>query len=256
MALKDFTKEKYDIIIQAGQSNSDGSAWGDIDPADEYKPRPEVWHMTQDFYIELARELAAGNTVRSHYGLQFANAYINAGMLDEGRKILILRTSVGGTGFLDNHWKLTDDHYLRMIEMTRTALEINPENRLVALLWHQGENDATLKASYDVHYNNLSTLLNSVRKEFGVPNLPFVAGNFVQKWREDNAEICEPVIKAIRAVCDEENAAFVETDGLKSNAQDETNPLYEGVDTIHFCRSAINELGKRYFAAYEKIVKK
>lgn len=252
MPLRDFTKEKFDIIIQAGQSNSDGTAFGHIDTP--YQPKGEVWHFTGDFTIEIAREMVNGNNIQSHYGFAFADEYIKAGRLKEGRKLLIIRSSIGGTGFLDNHWKLTDDLYLRMLKMIDSALELNSENRLVAFLWHQGETDAILNASYEVHTKHLTDLVSSVRERYNVPDLPFVCGDFVQHWKNDNAEICKPVIAAMRDFCKGENAAFVESEGLISNAQDEGNPCF-GFDTIHFCRKAIYELGRRYYTAFESIVK-
>ena len=250
MSLIDFTKEKYDIIIQAGQSNSDGTAFGTID--EPYQPKHNVWHMNGNFTMEIARELVNGNNIQSHYGFAFADEYLKAGRLAEDRKLLILRTSVGGSGFLDNHWKLTDDLYLRMIEMIDTALALNPVNRLVAFLWHQGETDAILNASYEVHTKHLTDLVTSVRERYNVPSLPFICGDFVQHWKNDNAAICKPVIDAMRDFCKGENAAFVESEGLISNAQDEGNPSF-GFDTIHFCRKAIYELGRRYYAAFERI---
>ena len=51
--------------------------------------------------------------------------------MEPGRKILILRTAVGGTGFRDHRWGMTDDLYLQMMEMIRTALSLNPKNRNV-----------------------------------------------------------------------------------------------------------------------------
>ena len=245
--LHDFTQDKFDIIIQAGQSNADGTAFG---PADEpYTPDGRVWYMNENDTISLAVEKVNGNSIQSNFSLSFAREYIRTGRLAEGRKLLILRASIGGTGFLDNRWKLTDDLYLHMMEMIRTALALNPENRLVALLWHQGETDAIYHATYDQHYNHLATLLRSVRDTFSVPDLPFVAGDFVQQWIEANPQICAPVLKAIRAVCaDLGHCSFVETDGLKSNDQELGTK-----DDIHFCRNAIYELGLRYFKAFTDI---
>jgi len=252
MPLRDFTKDKFDIIIQAGQSNSDGRGLGFVDHP--YTVNKLVWYLTPDYIIEPARETVQKNRILTNYSLAFAQKYLESGRLEEGRKLLILRTAVGGTGFLDNHWKLTDDLYLRMIEMIRTALALNPENHLVALLWHQGETDACHDASYDVHYEHLMTLVTSVRNMFHVPALPFVAGDFVQQWIAANEVICEPVVRAIRSVCrDAGHAAFVETDGLYSNAQDETNPRFGSDDTVHFCRSSLYELGYRYFDAFANL---
>ncbi len=247
--LHDFTNEKFDIIIQAGQSNAQGTSFGPTDAP--YQPDGRVWYMNEDDTLSLAVEKVNGNEVQGNFALPFAREYINAGRLAEGRKLLILRSAIGGTGFLDNRWKLTDDLYLHMMEMIRTALSLNPENRLVALLWHQGETDAIYNATYDLHYGHLSTLLSTVRKTFAVPDLPFIAGDFVQQWKDANIGICTPVVDAIRAVCrDFAPATFVETDGLKSNDQ----KLGTG-DTIHFSRRAIYELGVRYFEKFVEIAK-
>ena len=206
--------------------------------------------MNENDTISLAVEKVAFNGIQANFGLPFVREYIQRGYLAEGRNVLILRAAVGGTGFLDNRWKLTDDLYLHMMEMIRTALALNPENRLVALIWHQGETDAIYHATYDQHYNHLSTLLESVRNTFDVPALPFIAGDFVQQWIEANSEICAPVLKAIRAVCrDHAVCCFVETDGLKSNDQE-----FGGGDNIHFSRHSLYALGVRYFEEFVRIV--
>lgn len=255
--LKDFTEEKFDILIQAGQSNSEGFGIGDVDHP--YEPNDQVWYMNRDFTLSWAAESVMVNEIQSNFSLSFARNYLNAGLLKDGRKLLILRTAVGGTGFLDNHWKLTDDHYLRMMEMIRTALGLNKENRLIGLLWHQGETDATLKATYEVHYNHLMGLLRSVREEFNVPELPFIAGDFVHHWKNENLPICVPVVDAIRAVCrDCGYSAFIETDGLHSNRQELGRNTQCGPDVIedkiHFSRKSNYILGERYFDAFINII--
>lgn len=250
--LKDFTKEAFDIFIQAGQSNSEGYGFGEVE--NPYKPCEEVYYLTREFMIERAREQLTENKAQSNFGLPFVREYIERGMLKEGRKILIIRAAAGGTGFIDKRWGMKDDLYLRMIEMIKTALELNPENRLVALLWHQGETDAQKGASYDTHYNNLKNLVLSVRETFGAHDLPFIAGDFVHHWKNENIELCEPIINAIKAVCAEcTPSAFVESDGLCSNLEElGYNPL-GWTDKIHFSRVAIYKLAKRYFDAFVKI---
>ena len=253
--LKDFSKEKFDIIIQAGQSNSQGYGFG---PTDEpYQPSDKVWYLHNNMTLSIAAEKVINNGIQSNLGLSFAREYINGGRLADDRKLLIIRAAVGGTGFLDNHWKSTDDLYLKMMEMIDTALSLNPENRLVAMLWHQGETDATLKATYDQHYGHLSTLVNSVRESFSCPDLPFIAGDFVHHWRDANMEICTPVLDAIRAVCGKDRSGFVETDGLESNLQGNfEHPLGWRHDAIHFSRKSVYELGKRYYAKLCEITSK
>ena len=251
--LKDFTKERFDIIIQAGQSNSYGSGYGLTDKP--YEPTEQVWYLNFDFTVSLATETVVGNDIQSNFALSFAREYINSGKLEEGRKLLILRCPIGGTGFLDNRWNMTGDLYLRMMEMIPTALSLNEENRLVAFLWHQGETDAICGADYDTHYSNLMGLLRSVRDTFQVPQLPFIAGDFVDQWEMENWDICVPVVTAIRAVCqDGGNGAFVETADLPSNMQQPNCPPICKEDNIHFCRNSLYILGHRYFDAFAKIV--
>ncbi|MFA6737109.1 MAG: sialate O-acetylesterase [Saccharofermentanales bacterium] len=243
--LRDFSKENFDIIIQAGQSNSEGCGQGDVEKP--YSANENIWYLNNDFSISVAQERIWGNSIVGDYSLSFAKEYADSGKLQSGRKVLIVRSAVGGTGFLDGHWKPNDDLCLRMMEMIRTALDINSGNKLVAFLWHQGETDASLNAGHKTHYNNLSTLINNVRKAYKCENLPFIAGDFVHHWKYENMQICEPVINAIKAVCsDIGNSMFVETTGLQSNDQKIGNQ-----DTIHFCREALYQLGVKYFKAYE-----
>ena len=252
MALRDFTKEKFDIIIQAGQSNSEGYGFGNV--PDPYQPSDRVWYLNGDFTFQIAMETPANNAIQSNFAPSFVREYMNAGRLEEGRKLLILRTAVGGTGFVVDDWKADDPLYLRMMEMTRTALGLNPENRLIALLWHQGETDADHHVTYDYYCGHISYLLGSVREEFGVPSLPFVAGDFVHDWKSQREEQCAPVIAALRDVCASGYGAFVESDGLDSNRQDGYPHPFGWTDDVHFCRRAVYELGRRYYAAYESIV--
>ena len=262
--LKDFTKEKYDIIILAGQSNAVGNGMGTVEKP--YAPREDVLYMfgpleTNEYYVSPACEEVRDNETVGNFILRFAEHYLEDNRLEDGRKLLILCAAAGGTGFIDGQWRLTDCYYLRMMDMIRTALALNPENRLVGLIWHQGEYDSCYGASLELHYNHLMTLLKSVCDEFKVPEIPFVAGDFVNDWRDKNIEKCIPVIQAMRKVCaDYPYGAFVESDGLTSNFQENKRPTpvvgeyFE--DDIHFSRKALYELGDRYYKAFTSILNK
>lgn len=258
MMLMDFTKEQFDIVIQAGQSNSDGTGFGGA--SKPYQPKDTVWYLQSedpqgkkqfdDLTMSIAREAVRDNLIQSNYSFSFADAYLEAGLLKPGRKLLILRASVGGTGFSDKRWGMTDDLYLRMTEMLRTALSLNPGNRPVAFLWHQGETDALGNLGYVQYTRNISELLGSVRSTFGCPELPFVCGDFVKQWKDLNAAICEPILSALRDFCAATpGCAFVETFELPSNDESGSLPT----DTIHFCRESLYRLGRKYFEAYRKL---
>lgn len=247
--LRDFGKEEFDIVIQAGQSNSEGCGLGEA--TTPFIQSSDILYLNNDFTICVAHEAVSGNEIVGNFSLAFCTKYIESGKLLGGRKLLIIRAAIGGTGFLDSRWGMLDDLYLRMIEMIKTALELNPKNKLVAFLWHQGETEAFMNANKQLHFNNLSMLVNSVRSIFDSENLPFIAGDFVSQWKNYNMEICAPVIAAIKDVCGSiGHAQFVETDGLQSNDQKINNQ-----DTIHFSRESLNQLGVKYYNAFCNITK-
>ncbi len=269
--LNAFKQEKLDIIVLAGQSNSEGYGVGEV--TEEYlpderilwlndcsKPRFEKEGEVDVFRIDYPAELsvtvaeepigAAGKVGK--LAISFARAYLADGKLQEGRKLLILNAGVGGTGFRDNQWGLGRTLYQRLKDFTRVALGLNGENRLVAFLWHQGECDSFENAAwsaekkYAVHKKNLGEMLADFKQEFSCPNLPFIAGGFCDEWYLKNKEACDGVLQAIQEIC-ASHGAFVFTDGLLSNNQKTGNG-----DDIHFCRESLHILGKAYYDAFKR----
>ena len=243
--LEEFINEEFDIIIQAGQSNSEGCGQGET--SSPFVPNEKILYMYGDFSISIAEEHKWDKEPIGNFSLSFATEYLANDKLQDGRKLLVLRTAVGGTGFCDKRWGIGNDLFIRMMEMTKAVLALNKKNKLVALLWHQGETDAG--GFRDVHYKNLTTLVNTVRSTFNFPCLPFVAGDFVNEWKTANLAACEPIIAAIKDTCtDIGNARFVETSELLSNNQQIGNG-----DTIHFSKEALDILGRKYFVAFCEI---
>jgi len=98
--------------------------------------------------------------------------------------------------------------------------------------------------------------LNTVRTEFDVPKLPFIAGDFVQLWKGKNLECCSPIVDAMKSVCEQlGNGGFVESDGLLSNFEVYGKESDDSEDEIHFSRAALYELGARYYKVYIKIAR-
>ena len=258
-----FDKEKLDILIQGGQSNAEGYGLGPVEC--EYVPCGEILYLVDDRTVEvLPRGVAftgqkhfriteAGDHVGyegicGDFSLAFAQKYVQSGRLPEDRKLLIVRTAVGGTGFVTAQWGLQDALYARLVEMVDHALALNPENRVIGFLWHQGETDAIEGNTTEIYKEQLTAMLPGVRMRYGA--MPFVAADFVQEWKNNNLQIAQPIVETIRQVCREsEMAAFVETEDLPSN-----NQTIGNLDEIHFCRQSLCELGRRYFAAFENLV--
>ena len=249
--------EKFDIILLSGQSNAQGSGYGPIE--EEHLPDGVLHRMygsgkyvDGDWVLPLPVEIGLEESdSRKKYDLaiSFAHEYRKKGLLADGRKLLIVDSALGATGFVKGHWKQEDPACIRMHQMLDAALAMNNENRVVALLWHQGESDAARDVDEKTHYENLSALFESVReKALGVP---IVSADFCAQWKSENIEKCVPVVRAIRRVTEDMGGRFIETADLPSNSQAGHSPE----DHIHFSRRSLEILGKRYFEAFEDIVK-
>ena len=255
--------EKYDIFIEAGQSNADGYGHG---PAEcPYVPDKRILYYTAgtpeagDYYpkgectIQIAAERpkqgADPEDQLGDFALSFAQKYVEAGLLAPDRKLLIVRSAVGGTGFLKHYWRVGDPLYLRMLEMTDSVLGLHPENRLMGLLWHQGEHEAAFNNDPQVYHAQLRDVVENVRRYYGTPELPFVCGGFCEEWAQKNQPASDIIMDVIRSVAAECKGQYIETGDLRSN-----NQKFGSGDEIHFCREDLQELGRRYFDAYQKLI--
>lgn len=247
--IKNFNQMEFDIVIEAGQSNCVGYGYGDaIDP---YEPIKTVWSLGTNGVISPAKEDTLGNHVRGNMTLSFSRKYVQNGLLKDDRNLLIIRSAVGGAGFADKHWGKNDDYFLRMLKMTKSALALNPKNKVVGILWHQGEKDSKEYMKFDKHYDNLSTLLTLTRQELDDEKIPFIMGDFVPDWKKHYGYECEPIRLAMMEVNKNfDKTYFVCSDNLESNNE---NTDFRD-DIVHFCRQSLYVLGERYFDAFLEII--
>ena len=276
MKIINSNKENYDIILVAGQSNAESCGKGA--PIIPWTPQENIHMLKNEFvpeflkdengffyvkidaekdaHIEIAQE-RKGETPDKDCGvfaLQFAERYAK-NYLKAGRKVLIVHTAVGGTGFARKDWGVGDVIYNRMMDMADSALNMGGDNKFVAFLWHQGEHDADFPApnfNYDENYakykKNVFAVFSAVREKFG-KDLPIIAGDFCYEWASQLLTKCQSVSNATIDVLKEMgNSGFVQTTDLKSNNQ----VLGDG-DIIHFCRASLEILGERYFNEFKKI---
>ncbi len=257
--------EKYDLIIIAGQSNSIGYGIG---PAPEdYEPDERILSISaepQDYTDEngkfavrflngehprfqVADELRGGTTRFGDISLTFAREYLKAGLLAPDRKVLIARCGVGGTGFVTHFWNPGEPCRAMMHKLIDISLRHGTDVRPIALLWHQGENEAFEGNRPDTYYAQLTELIQSVRAQCKTAALPFICAGFCKDWADQYRAQCDAILEVIRRV-GAENGAYVDTEDLLSN-----NQKFNNGDDSHFCRESLQILGKRYFDAYRRL---
>ena len=236
------TFEGYDVFIQAGQSNAEGFGVGDS--LYEYVEDKDILYISYDKNFSIANR-----GIMNNFSLSFSAKYKKEGFLKEGRKLLIVRAAVGSSGFLDGRWSMDGDLYNKMKDVLRYVFKQDGKHVLKGVLWHQGEHDVHYKATCEQHKNNLLTMIQDIRSQYGKDVL-FIGGDFVHE-RRMATPACENVRKAMQEVFTMENNAFVNTDYLNSNNEEGVND-----ETIHFSAKALDILGEKYFNAYVKLIEK
>ena len=160
---------------------------------------------------------------------------------DATRRIGLVPAAVGGSpisswepGALDASTKTHP--YDDAIARARVAMR---DGRFRAILWHQGESDATPELSV-LYADRLRTVIARLRADLGDPTLPFIIGQLGQFPRSGWSAAKVRVDSAQRAVAGSvPGVAFVSSDGLRHRG-----------DSLHFDSASARELGRRYAAAY------
>ncbi len=114
---------------------------------------------------------------------------------------------------------------------------------LRAILWHQGESDATaaLAPAYEA---KLEALVERFRSTLGQPDLPFIVGGlgrFAESPWDEHRTTIDAVHRRLPARVP--HTAYVSSDGLT-----------HGGDRLHFDSGSLRTFGERYARAYRELV--
>ncbi|PYP75176.1 MAG: sialate O-acetylesterase [Gemmatimonadetes bacterium] len=234
---------RLQLFLLAGQSNMAGR--GTVEAQDSVvNPRVLTLHSTMRWVpavdpLHWDKPAIVGVGPGRTFGLALAAH-------DPSARIGLVPAAVGGSpisswepGALDSATRTHpyDDALARL----RIAQK---DGTLRAILWHQGESDATPERSV-LYAAKLRALIARFRAEAGDPTLPFVIGQLGQfagkPWSDDVRRV-DSVHRAIAASVP--NVAYVSSDGLRDKG-----------DTLHFDAASQRTFGERYAAAYLKLAK-
>lgn len=236
-ALPTSSAGEHDLYLLAGQSNMAGR--GTVETSDRV-PVPGI--MMLDRTMTWVPAVDPVHFDKPSAGVGPGRAFAMAVHEVAGlRAIGLVPTAVGGSPI--SSWEpgafdaATKTHpYDDAIARARVARH---EGRFRAILWHQGEADATPELSA-LYADRLRTVITRLRTELGDPTLPFIIGQLGQFPRSGWSAAKERVDSAQRAVAASvPGVAFVSSDGLRHRG-----------DSLHFDSASARELGRRYAAAY------
>lgn len=246
------------LFVLAGQSNMVGyrSNLQEIPPKLQKTQHNVLWYNDRDrweplqvpteplpFSEWLPNEVGFGPEIS--LGKQLANCL--------GDTVALVKYSRNATSLAED-WNpaLADSLYYRMLARTSKAitdLEARGKTvRIAGFFWMQGEADASNKEFAENYRENLSYFIQTVRRDFKQPKLPFVYGmvHFGNQHTKPNGKTncCGDIVRQAQKQVNESIAA---------TAIVETNDLPLHADKIHFNSQGLIVLGNRMAMSWVEI---
>ena len=228
-------EEQRHIYLLMGQSNMVGRGemirWAphprvlSFNKAGEWTPAVDPLHETS------SRD-------RVGPGVSFGRGMLHA--VDQEITIGLVPCAVGGSPL--SRWEKGGDLYEATVQRTRQATK---HGTLMGILWMQGEKDAKELALAKSYAKRLDAMILDFRREFEMPELPFVAAlpcvELAERDDRPGAQLVSESLKGLpRRV---QHTATVDSTGLKSTG-----------DQTHFSTQSQRELGRRYAEAMAKLL--
>ncbi len=166
----------------------------------------------------------------------FAEAWCNA---NPEEQLGLIPCAEGGSSL--DEWSVDSALFRHAISEAKFALE---NSELIAILWHQGENDS-YGGKYQAYYQKLDAIVHGLRNELNAQEVPFIMGGLgaylgksafganCVEYQLVNQELC-------RYAEENKDCYYVTGENLSSNP-----------DGIHINAESQRRFGLRYFAAYQ-----
>ena len=235
-------KEKFHLFLLVGQSNMAGRGTVDeqgrtphprvlmLDKAGAWVPAIDPLHFDKP-----AAGVGPGKT--------FATLYADA---NPGVTVGLIPCAVGGSPIdawkAGEFYKPTNSH--PWDDAMQRAQLARKSGSIVGILWHQGESDSNEKLAPG-YGAKLHDLIARIRKELGVPDAPFIVGQMGKfaeaPWNDARVQVDRAQQELPGKV---KRTAYVSAEGLKHRG-----------DRLHFDSASCREFGKRYFDAFQSLVK-
>ena len=229
-------EQRRHIYLLLGQSNMVGR--GELN---RWPPHPRVlsFNKTGKWVPAVDPLHETSSRDRVGPGVSFGRGMLH--VVDSEVTIGLVPCAAGGSAL--SRWEKGGDLYETAVRRAREATKQG--GKLMGILWMQGEKDAKDQALAKSYAKRLDTTILDLRREFGMPELPFVAAlpciELADRDDRPGAEIVSESLKELpRRV---RNTATVDSAGLKSTG-----------DQAHFSTQSQRELGRRYAEAMARVL--
>lgn len=233
---------QMDVYILAGQSQMAGRGRLEDAPALSADRVFKFW--TNDTW-EAAAEPVHWDGGRAGFGpgLAFGRAMADA---SPGRDVGLVPCAVGGSSI--SSWLPGKVNYTNALAKAKRAMA---SGRLRGIIWHQGEADSWKAATAEIHGGRLRLVVESFRRDLGIPDLPFVAGEVAGFYADSIVKRGgTPFVDVVNAQSRSAMAGlpqcgYVTVEGLCHGSRG---------DIVHFEPDSAAELGRRYAAEMLRLI--
>ncbi len=255
------TEAPYDVIVGLIQSNMRGAATDYDVTADQYTGPVDMWRWSSNQIVSATEPLS---TRDSATGMGAMNTFVKdyqSQVLANGRRILIINTARGGTGFTTpstnpagnaftwNRLGAIDANNLALT--TRDALvsilaELPAGSRIVAFLANHGSTDGTNNTSKDAFKSYLEDWIQWIRTETNTLTVPYIMmqmrPSLLIETRHLNIDTAQQEVAAAGA------EAYIGFSLSPNGTQ------YNKADSVHFNAEGVREIGHRLFTTYQSLI--
>lgn len=159
---------------------------------------------------------------------------------NKNEKLGLIPCADGGSSIDD--WSINKALFKHAVSEAKFAQQ---DSEIIGVLWHQGENDS-YNGLYKEYYAKLCEIVNSLRTELKITNVPFVIGelghylgksglgSMCSEYKQINSEL-------LRFSNEQSNCYFVTAKDLTANP-----------DGIHINAVSQRRFGVRYYEAFSK----
>ena len=166
------------VYLLGGQSNMVGYGNNDALPPELGRPQNDVQIYHDGNWGLLRPGLGAGSDLfgaEITFGRDMADAM-------PSEKVVLIKRAWGGTNLMQE-WRppLAGGNigplYTEFVSTVNSALAaLGEDYEIAGMIWMQGESDSSPRSWAEAYEQNLTFFIQSLRVEFGVPDMPFVIG--------------------------------------------------------------------------------
>ncbi|MCB1209975.1 MAG: sialate O-acetylesterase [Verrucomicrobiales bacterium] len=232
--------DHLDLYLLIGQSNMKGR--GTMPEVPKADPKIVAMHVKNDKWYLARHPLHLTGDPETFAGHD--NAGVGSGLAfaetlqsdDATARIGLIPCAVGGTPV--KRWVKGADLYENAVRRAKMALAAGPAGKthIKGAIWLQGEADAT-PAGLPLYEAQLLNLVDSLRADLALPNLPFIActiGEFKADERGKDRAAMNAIFMGLPAK--RPHTGCVDARDLKGHIG----------DNVHFDTASQNEIGQRF----------